>query len=198
MASNPSVPAQPEFVPPVPAEENASTQQTSGFKRKASEAFDGSAAASGADREESWYHEGTQTTGKAADAGTVIHRANKLLLKAGVEQSDLLGASYCLRAAIGRGIIPFNGTPEGLDFVITTGHCYSCDNDTLLNARIRDVLMQPDYAGTDYEAGGLRAGVQCANTSCNAGIYITGMCIGEPAQVSQPLYRLPRRRHLHI
>jgi hypothetical protein len=126
-------------------------------------------------------HEGTQTTGKAADAGTVIHRANKLLLKAGVEQSDLLGASYCLRAAIGRGIIPFNGTPEGLDFVITTGHCYSCDNDTLLNARIRDVLMQPDYAGTDYEAGGLRAGVQCANTSCNAGIYITGMCIGEPA-----------------
>ena len=120
----------------------------------------------------------------------------------GVENPE--GASRCLKAAISRGhikILPPEQDPEkkhGLDQVILNAPCIECNE--LISCTIRDVLFQPDYAGTDYEEGGMDAPFKCnanqgvddeeeeehsnseeTENGCGIGIYVTRMCTGKPA-----------------
>lgn len=113
------------------------------------------------------------------------------------------GVSRCLKAAISRGhikILPPEQDPEkkyGLDQVILTAPCIECNE--LVSCTIRDVLFQPDYAGTDYEEGGMAAPFKCnpkqsvddeeeeehsnseeTENGCGIGIYVTCMCTGKP------------------
>ena len=119
------------------------------------------------------------------------------------------GVSRCLKAAISRGhikILPPEKDPDneyGLDQVILTAPCIECNKT--ISCTIRDVLFQPDYAGTDYEEGGMDAPFKCkaklggddsdeeSNDSdkkvdnldesedvCGIGIYVTRMCTGKP------------------
>jgi hypothetical protein len=112
-----------------------------------------------------------------AAKGPHIERANELLLQAGVTKSELSGASFCLRAGIGRKLIPFAGKPKDLDKVIITGKCPFCGHNVAVT--IRDILQQTDYAG-DREDGDVDASVHCPEESCGEGIYVTELCKGKP------------------
>ena len=122
----------------------------------------------------------------------------------GVENPE--GVSRCLKAAISRGhikILPPEQDPEkkySLDQVILTAPCIECNEP--ISCTIHDVLFQPDYAGTDYEEGGMEAPFKCnarqgvddeddeekeehsdseeTESGCGIGIYVTRMCTGKP------------------
>ena len=114
---------------------------------------------------------------------TTEKRMNELFQLLGVNDVDRV--SQCLRAAILKGFVkledPKNDSEGkfGLDQPLISGKCIACDKK--LTCRVRDVLYQPDYAGTDYEDGGEDATFRCNSTDyCSVGIYVTRICTGTP------------------
>jgi hypothetical protein len=70
------------------------------------------------------------------------------------------------------------GSTNPLQQVLTEGSCEGCGRELIV--RVADVLHQSDYAGLDYEDGGQNASVQCEDENCG-GVYVTGICTGEPS-----------------
>ena len=102
------------------------------------------------------------------------------------------GVGGCARAAILKGFYKLE-TEEDLDQVILEAEMpeYICNHK--VTVRLRDILVQPDYAGIDYEDGQRKATVFCAKyvkkaddsesneDVCNVGrIYVTSICSGKP------------------
>ncbi len=83
--------------------------------------------------------------------------------------------SNCLRKAIYKGHISLDGD-NPLDQVVLTGKCDSCSKS--VTTTVRQLLYQPDYAGTDYEEGGEDAAIKCPG--CGVGIYVSHICEGRP------------------
>jgi len=109
-----------------------------------------------------------------------VEKVHKLLRDAGVE-GDLEDVSNCLKRAILEGHIKIDG-PDSLDQIVIEDKCFCCsdngDKSPIIKVTVRDLLHQEDYAGTDYEDGGLEAEVFCPK--CEVGIYVTHLCEGEP------------------
>jgi len=116
-----------------------------------------------------------------------IAKLNKKLAEWGFEYSDEKG--NCCRAAILKGFYKVE-KEEDLDQVILEEQMpdYICNHK--VTVRLRDVLNQIDYAGTDYEDGQSQASVFCEKYSedeksdgetCSEGrIYVTRICSGKP------------------
>jgi len=116
-----------------------------------------------------------------------IARLNKKLAEWGFEYSNEEG--NCCRAAIYKGIYKVE-KEEDLDQVILEDKMpeYICNHK--VTVKLRDVLNQIDYAGTDYEDGQSSASVFCDKYSeddtkdgetCSEGrIYVTNICSGKP------------------
>ncbi|XP_033101079.1 uncharacterized protein LOC117104117 [Anneissia japonica] len=106
-----------------------------------------------------------------------VKAVNKWLEKQGV--ANIESVSRCLRAGIQKGYIDISGDSP-LDNVIGVDSCKFCGDD--LKPTIRDLLYQPDYAGGDYEEGGVYATVRCSNKECpggGSGVYVTRLCCNE-------------------
>ncbi|XP_071956701.1 uncharacterized protein [Antedon mediterranea] len=102
-----------------------------------------------------------------------VQAVNKWLEREGVNDTERV--SKCLRAGIQKGYVGISGDSP-LDNVFAEGQCSACGND--IKATIRDLLYQPDYAGLDYEEGGLEATVKCPDGDCGVGVYVTRICSG--------------------
>ena len=79
---------------------------------------------------------------------TKLEKINDQLEALGFPQSEETG--NCARAGIYRGFIKLTGKPSDLnqEIVSDTLECgHNCD------AKLKDLLEQPDYAGNDYEDG---------------------------------------------
>lgn len=99
------------------------------------------------------------------------HEVDRILTVLGVNYD----ASRCIKAAIMRGYINIKGEEGDLDLVVyqQEGEC-----GHVIQAKLGDLLRQPDYAGLDYEDGCMNATVIC--TQCDEGrTYVTGLCKGE-------------------
>ena len=109
-----------------------------------------------------------------------LEKVHNLLSDLSVSNAE--GVSSCLKAAILNGSLVLKRPADdpngehGLDQALASGECMGCGED--LTCRVRDVLYQPDYAGLDYEDGGLNATFKCTADDCSCGIYITGICRG--------------------
>jgi len=117
-----------------------------------------------------------------------IRKLNKKLSDFGFEYSDKKG--NCARAAILKGYYKVE-KEEDLDQVILEGKMpdYICSHK--VTVRLRDVLEQIDYPGTDYECGMESASVFCEKyededdkkdeEKCSDGrIYVSNICAGKP------------------
>lgn len=82
--------------------------------------------------------------------------------------------SQCFMKGVMQGYIDIY-TDDPMNILISTGSCLlSCKNT--LEFRVKDVIHQWDYAGTDYECGGEGGAVKCPG--CEEGYYLTSMCEG--------------------
>jgi hypothetical protein len=98
-------------------------------------------------------------------------------------------ASLCLKSAIQKGLIKIKGEnkEEDLAQVVHSEKHDSCGHT--INATLGDLLMQPDYAGTDYEDGSMEATVVCKECEEDEAVgeyeasrtYVTGLCEGRPS-----------------
>ena len=98
-------------------------------------------------------------------------------------------ASLCLKSAIQKGLIKIKGEnkEEDLAMVVHSEKHDSCGHT--INATLGDLLMQPDYAGTDYEDGSMEATVVCKECEEDeekeegeeSRTYVTGLCEGRPS-----------------
>jgi len=94
-----------------------------------------------------------------------------------------LGSNFDLFiiSGIRRKYISFN-TASPLDEVVVKDECIMCSRS--VEVKVRDLLYQPIYGGSDYEEGGLEATVRCGNeeeyNDCG-GIYVTRVCYGSPS-----------------
>ncbi|XP_033104236.1 uncharacterized protein LOC117106857 [Anneissia japonica] len=110
--------------------------------------------------------------GKEEKTKMSTRAVNNWLQKQGVV--NVKRVSRCLRAGIHMGYIDISGD-DPLNNVVISDACYLCDYE--LDVTIRDLLYQPDYAGHDYESGGMRATVKCPNKECELkGVYVSGIC----------------------
>eukprot|EP01138_Halocafeteria_seosinensis_P015364 gb/GECG01015680.1/.p1 GENE.gb/GECG01015680.1/~~gb/GECG01015680.1/.p1 ORF type:complete len:375 (+),score=41.19 gb/GECG01015680.1/:1-1125(+) len=97
--------------------------------------------------------------------GTLKYVSNKLDL-------DATKCSYCFLKGVMNGLINID-VEDPMNEVVHRGKCAICSKDGLV-ARVKDVIHQPDYAGTDYECGGIDGSVRCED--CKIGLYLEGMC----------------------
>ena len=93
-------------------------------------------------------------------------RVNRLLVRAGYEETEVDKLSKCVRSGLIRGYygFKFTGDPNQLDTVVLESDCKEFSEDGCtgtLKATVRDLLQQPEYAGTDYEEGCSEATVNC-------------------------------------
>lgn len=87
-------------------------------------------------------------------------------------------ASYCALKGLKKGYLNFK---KGLDEVIFEETCQFCSEKT--SCTLRELLNQPDYAGTEYEDGSESGALTCSNEDCEyPKMYLTGMCEGELRQ----------------
>jgi len=98
-------------------------------------------------------------------------------------------ASLCVKAAIQKGLIKITGENKEEDLAqVVHSEKHECCGHTI-NATLGDLLMQPDYAGTDYEDGSLEATVVCKECEEDeekeegeeSRTYVTGLCEGRPS-----------------
>jgi len=101
---------------------------------------------------------------------------HEMLVSMGIE--DPRQTSKCVRAAIMKGLIKITGNPEEMEMIICEGKCEECS--LLMKAKLKDLLMQPDYGGSDYEDGCLNATVRCEGPECEGASYVTNICTGNP------------------
>ena len=107
-------------------------------------------------------------------------RVNALLRAAGEADPDSL--SRCVRAGLGKGAFGFvfTGAAAELDTPVALKiTCQSC-GELIRGATVRTLLLQDDYAGTDYEEGGEGAELKCHDVECGSGVYVTSCCTGKP------------------
>ena len=129
----------------------------------------------------------TSAPTEAESRKTKFDEINAQLEALGFPQSDENG--NCARAAIYRGFIKLTGTPSDLDQVIVsdTLECgHKCD------AKLGDLLKQPDFGGNDYDEGSEAATVICGKCDPNSDdedfdenygknrAYVTTICLGNP------------------
>ncbi len=98
-------------------------------------------------------------------------------------------ASLCVKAAIQNGLIKIAGEnkEEELGQVVHSEKHDSCGHT--INATLGDLVMQPDYAGLDYEEGSMEATVVCKECEEDEEVdeyeasrtYVTGLCEGRPS-----------------
>ena len=94
--------------------------------------------------------------------------------------------SLCVKAAIMKGLIKITGKDKNeLSQIVHSEIWWLCGHR--IDARLRDLLEQPDYAGTDFLDGGEDATVFCKVPGCaekndrgEGRVYVTGICEGKP------------------
>lgn len=109
-------------------------------------------------------------------------------------------ASKCVKRAIYKGFIQITGDPAELEMVV---HSEKGECGHVIEARLKDMLEQPDYAGCDYEDGLQEATVFCTHkmggdepnppdlhedpnddsrcSSQEGRTYVTRICSGNPS-----------------
>merc|ERR550519_186514 len=101
----------------------------------------------------------------------------RLLSKLGVDPEN---ASNCIKAAIMRGHIKIKGEEGELDMVVHQEKGPWCGH--MIQAKLGDLLQQPDYAGLDYEDGCQEATVvcgECDEDDWEGRTYVTMLCVGQ-------------------
>ena len=98
------------------------------------------------------------------------------------------GFGHCASVAIAKGHLRFGGAAAELDAPARSRDgaalAFSSDENSgsdcvhSLRPSLRTLLLQPDYAGTDYEDGLQEATVRCVEKDCGGATYVTGMCEG--------------------
>ena len=102
------------------------------------------------------------------------HKVERILAVLGVNPKN---ASRCIKAAIMKGHIDIKGEEGELDMVVheEMGQC-----GHMIQAKLGDLLQQPDYVGLFYEDGCENATVICTESECDEGrTYVTELCKGE-------------------
>ena len=93
----------------------------------------------------------------------------------------------CVAAAISKRYIKFKGTVAELDapvifrkspLIFRDRSCCGCTHD--IRPTLRQLLLQPDYGGDDYEDGLHETPVRCSAKRCPGRCYVTGLCSGRP------------------
>jgi len=115
--------------------------------------------------------------GKARHEMISCHEVERLLGKLGVDPEK---ASNCIKAAIMRGHINIKGEEGDLDMVVHQEKGPWCGH--MIQAKLGDLLEQPDYAGLDYEDGCQEATVvcgECDEDDWEGRTYVTQLCVGQ-------------------
>ena len=94
--------------------------------------------------------------------------------------------SLCVKAAIMKGLIKVTGEDKNeLSQIVHSDTWWNCGHH--IDARLGDLLEQPDSAGTDCFDGSETATVFCKEPVCEekndrgqGRVYVTGICEGKP------------------
>ena len=95
---------------------------------------------------------------------------------------------HCAAAALSNGFLRMPSLPEELDgpAFLSSGKRLAVKDATYcgcshkLYPTLRQLLLQPDYAGTDYECGLRNATLACVEPGCKGRAYVTRLCEGKP------------------
>ena len=116
----------------------------------------------------------------------VDRRLEALAVSAGWKTFIVDEVSLCVKAAIMKGLIKITGEDKNeLSQIVHSETWWLCGHH--IDARLGDLLKQPDYAGTDFLHGGEDATVFCKEPGCEeknvrgeGRVYVTGICEGKP------------------